>query len=146
MLREVGEQLDIASRLQLLWQAYVPPPLAGHVHPTGYAHGQLQVRVDSPVWANRLRQQKQQLMQRLRRDPYLQKLQDIQVRVKPPSYAPAPQIVTPKPRTTRRRLSKGTARLLHSLAEGIDDPALRAALERLGENAEVTGEPSKPKK
>jgi hypothetical protein len=135
MLREVGGQLDVASRLQLLWQAHVPPPLAGHVRPTGYANGRLSVRVDASVWASRLRQQKQRVMQRLRRDPFLQQLQDIQVRVKPPGDVP--RIAISKPRRTHRRLSQGAARLLHSLAKEVRDPALRAALERLGASAEA---------
>ena len=128
-LRAVGEDV----RLSALWAGLAPPHLVGHFRPVAYAHGQLTLHADSPVWASRLRHQQQAIRDRLKSDPYFQDLVKLTVRAVPHGIGDlgAPAV----PRSQTKRFSSLTAALLGQVAQGEADPALRAALERLAKTA-----------
>ncbi len=128
-LRAVGEDV----RLSALWAGLAPSPLVSHVRPVAYAHGQLTLHADSPAWASRLRQQQQAIRDRLRTDPYFQDLVKLAVRIVP-TGANDVGSATGR-RSAARTFSAATASLLGQVADGENDPALRAALERLAKTA-----------
>ena len=122
-----SHERDIAHQLTSVWNDRIEPPLAAHTHPISYRVGRLVVHADSSLWANRLRHQQTHSMQTLRQHPLFEDLVELRVRVKPLSQ--------PKPTQRHRphlRLSEASTRVIQAVAEDIKDPALKAALERLG--------------
>lgn len=128
-LRAVGEDV----RLSALWAGLAPSPLVNHVRPVAYAHGQLTLHTDSAVWASRMRQQQQTTLDRLRADPYFQDLVKLTIRVTPAGANDVGPAAAR--RSTTKNFSPATATLLGQVADGENDPALRAALERLAKTA-----------
>ena len=96
------------------------------VEPQFYCHGRLFVVVPGSAFAARLRQERADLLVRLREEPGLSDIREIVVRViedRVPRLMPS----APFP---GRRYPQAT-RCLVSLADAVDDPALKASLARL---------------
>jgi hypothetical protein len=129
--RAVAEYLDETTRLQAVWHAHVPEPLASHGRPIRVAGGILTVHADTSVWANRLLQQQFTLLSCLVREPLLQHLTGLKIKVSPlPAAGSVPAPKAPPP-SRHPAFSGATGRLLRSVAAGIEHPALRAAMLRL---------------
>lgn len=128
-LRAVGEDV----RLSALWAGLAPSVLVRHVRPVGYAHGQLTLHTDSPVWASRVRHEQQAIRDRLRTDPYFQDLVKLTVRVTPVGLHDVG--LSPGRVARTKNFSANTAVFLGQVAKEESDPALRAALERLAKTA-----------
>lgn len=122
----IQQRRDWLQALQTTWQQHVGLPLSSHTRPVSYRSGRLLVHADGSIWADRVRQQHDRLMQTLRQDPVFEGLMQVSVRVAPTETAS--QAV--KHRSVR--LSATSATLINSTATAIDDPELRAALQRLG--------------
>lgn len=137
--RALSSRVGEDSRLRQAWHGCVSEPLASHVRPVRYTAGLLFVHVDTPAWASRLRHQQPALVTALRRVPAFRDLADLRVRVVPrESSSPA---VKTAPRSPSR-LSAEAAKAVAQAARTIDNPGLRAALERL---AQASGGPRPPK-
>lgn len=132
VLARLGVWPEERAVLEDLWRRHIQPPLSAHVRPLRYVQGMLRVQADSPVWASRLRHYEQELLGRLRFEPYFKDLRTIRVRVNPsPGILP---VGRPRPARRPNRLSADSARAIRGMADGIADPALRTALERLAAN------------
>lgn len=129
-LRELGMPADVARlpEIRSAWSEAVGEPLARHVDPIRFTRGRLVLRADSPVWVSRVRHLHETIVARLRERALFRELIDIEVRAAPPRPPSGSGPAARRPRA----LSSGTRRLLESVAADIDDPALRAALARLG--------------
>ena len=125
-----SRERDTARQLQAVWNDRIELPLATHTHPTSYRAGRLVVHADSSVWANRLRHQQEHAMQALRQDPFFEDLVELRVRV-----APLSQTSPTDSQRPQARLSEASTRVIKAVAADIKDPALKAALERLGAGA-----------
>ena len=125
-----SHERDIAHQLESVWNDRIELPLAAHTHPTSYRAGRLLVHADSSVWANRLRHQQIHAMQTLRQDRFFEGLVELRVRVAPPSETSLTDSNRPQ-----ARLSEASTRVIKAVAADIKDPALKAALERLGARA-----------
>lgn len=137
--RAVSAYLDETTRLRAIWHAHVPEPLASYTHPVRTTGGRLIVQADTPVWANRLRQQQFTLVSRLIRDPALRHLAGLTIKVVPRSVAPAENSAS-RPAVRRPALSSTTGRLLRSVAGAIEDRNLRSSLLRLAElSGDISG-------
>jgi hypothetical protein len=123
-LRGLGAALAARDALLQRVRRALPDEIAPHC--TGAAlEGQvLRLLADSAAWATRLRYLGRELARALRADGIA--LSVVEVRVLPPDAR--------RERTRRRgaRPSGDAARCVEQTAEGVDDPALRAALLRLG--------------
>ncbi len=119
-----------AHQLQSVWNDRIELPLAAHTHPTSYRVGRLVVQADSSVWAHRLRHQQEHAMQTLRQDPFFEDLVKLSIRV-----APLSQTRPTDSHRPQARLSEASTRVIKAVAADIKDPALKAALERLGARA-----------
>lgn len=90
--------------------------------------------------ATQLRFQLPDLLKKLKADPHptLQKIQDIQCKVHP-TFLPNRQPVVSKNKQPMQKPSPETARMMHELAESIDDPKLKEVMRRIaghGDGAE----------
>jgi hypothetical protein len=134
--RRMAVYLGESGRLKTVWHQTVTPPLIHHSAPLSYSRGCLEIQVDSAAWATRVRHTQSMLIARLREIPGFQDLRELKIRIEPP--APAVPVVQTLPARPLIKPPAQTARLLRSLAGDIDDPALRAALERLSETIAPT--------
>ena len=137
VLRRLQGYIGEAARLRTAWNRCVGEPLVSHSQPISFTQGRLVVHVDTPAWASRVRQRQQEIIQTLRRHAWLNALRQIQVRVQP--SARSMQIGEPVDASRRpTQLSPHIARLVRKVADDIADPALRTALQRLGDDAAGT--------
>ena len=127
VFRRWSHERDIARKLECAWNDRVGPPLSAHTRPASYRAGRLVVHADSSLWANRLRHQQKYTMQTLRQHPFLVDLMELAIRVAPLSQARLTDSGGPQ-----ARLSEASTGVIKAVAEDIKDPALKAALERLG--------------
>lgn len=128
-LRELGLPADVARlpEINAAWAEIVGAAFAEHVHPVRYTGGKLVLRASSTVWVSKVRHSHQTLSQALRQQPIFKDLVGLEVRAAPLERR---QQKTRQP--NRQNLSAATRQLLDAVATDIADPALRAALERLG--------------
>lgn len=128
-LRELGMPTDVARlpEINAAWTETVGAAFAGHVRAVRYVGGKLMLRASSTVWVSKVRHSHETLSQALRQQPIFRDLVGLEVRAAP--LARGEQ--KPAPRS-RRSLSATTRHLLEAVASDTADPALRAALERLG--------------
>jgi hypothetical protein len=104
-------------------RAALPPPLGAHCLSAGLSERGLVLTADSPVWATRLRFSVPRITEHL---PDVPPGRAVRVRVRPADTS-AGRLQTKR----RLTLSARNARLLRETAEGIADPELSRALERL---------------
>jgi hypothetical protein len=142
--RRLAVYLGGADRLRTIWQQCVSPPLVHHSTPMVYAKGILEVRVDSAAWATRMRLMQTELLGRIGALPGFENLRDMKVRIEPDAVA-APKSGTDGSPANQslRRPPVATGRLFSSLAADVDEPALKAALERLGRTLGPAGKPGR---
>jgi hypothetical protein len=133
LIKQLEAYLDQSSRLSILWRQCVQPPLADHAHPSNYVRGRLEIECHGSAWASRLRHNQNELLRQLRQLPGFEDLRELRVRVVPLQRAVS---VPPAARAgAASRMPATAAALMQSLAETVTDPALRAALQRLGKDA-----------
>jgi len=127
-LRELFSAAQRLGKLQTLLAAQLEPAAREHCQVASWQNGCLLLLASNGHWATRLHYQQRRLQRLLQALPEFAGLQKIQIKVRPPSsqvsYA-----------GRKAELSAGAADSLNSAAEGIQDPRLRAALERLARNA-----------
>lgn len=136
LLREVkplralfGEARRI-DRLQQLVDSELQPAAREHCHVASWREGQLLLIVTDGHWATRLRYQQRRLLRQLQAFEEFAGLERIHFKVQPPPPARhSPRRTTP--------LSASAADNLQATAEGIRDPKLRAALERLASRGRI---------
>ncbi|MFO8024128.1 DUF721 domain-containing protein [Thiohalophilus sp.] len=127
---QLADLITTTRRLRHLNQSLLSvldQPLTDHCRIARYDSEQLVIQTDSPVWASRLRYYVPTLLQELKQNiPDLQGLKSIKIHVAPVTPAP---VEKPPP---QREISPAASRDIYAMAEAIEDPALRAALQRLG--------------
>jgi len=132
LLRKLGVEAEQLARLCESWSRAVDAPLRDHALPIGYQNGTLIIHTTSAVWASKIRHQHKALRERLRRQAGLEALVELRIRVRPPQTLSQPR--RPKGKRPPQRFSRKTAALIRGVARDIDDPTLRAAMERLADN------------
>lgn len=116
------------DRLQELVNSQLQPAARPHCHVASLREGTLLLIVTDGHWATRLRYQQRRLHRQLMSLEDFAGLTRILFKVQPPDaprYKPAPP----------PRLSPQAAGNIAETAQGISDPRLRAALERLASHA-----------
>ena len=116
------------EKLQALVETQLEPAAREHCLVASWQAGCLLLLTSNGHWATRLHYQQRRLQRALQQLPEFADLQKIQVKVRPPNTQVAYQGHTVE-------LSQSAAESLNCAAEGIRDPKLRAALERLARNA-----------
>ena len=127
-LRALFSAAQRLGRLQALVEAQLEPPAREHCQVASWSESRLLLVTSNGHWATRLHYQQRRLQRLLQVLPEFAGLEKIQIKVRPPSGQVAYE-------ANRVELSEAAADSLCSAAEGIDDPKLRAALERLARNA-----------
>ncbi len=115
------------------WQQ-LDDEMVARAMPAKYLDGELTLKVTSPVWANRIRLQSQDLLERLRHVDGFRDIRSIIVKVCPADREDNDYSVREKSvkyRHKKDRISAQSARLISEAADAIDDPDLKQALLRL---------------
>ncbi|MFW9078159.1 DUF721 domain-containing protein [Pseudomonas sp. P2757] len=116
------------GHLQRLVDSQLQPAAREHCLVASWREGLLQLVVTDGHWATRLRYQQKRLQRQLQMFDEFANLTRIQFKVRPPTLQPGAA-------THSMDLSTDAAATIQSTAEGISDPNLRAALERLAAHA-----------
>lgn len=130
-LRNIVQHAKYFVTLQKIVHQHLPEAAAEHCHLANYHQGRLVLIIDNAHWATRLRYQQNQLVSRLCQHVEFKNLQRIQLKIRP-SSAFNDAIDKKKPRL---EISAQAGQAINNCAETIEDPKLRAALERLARNA-----------
>ena len=120
-LFSAAQRLD---RLQHLLESQLQPAAREHCHLASWREGCLLLIVTDGHWATRLRYQQRRLQRQLQLIEEFAGLQRILFKVQP-AYHPQ------RPVNQSMVLSSAAAESIQTTADGISDPKLRAALERL---------------
>ena len=131
-LRLLLNQAERLEHLQRLLESQLQPAAREHCHVASWRDGTLLLVVTDGHWATRLRYQQKRLLAALQAMEAFGNLRRILYKVQPP-------LVPAKRGGHAAELSNSAAESLRDTAEGITDPKLRAALERLAAHA-----PGKP--
>ena len=116
------------EHLQRLLESQLQPAAREHCHVASWRDGTLLLVVTDGHWATRLRYQQKRLLAALQAMEAFGNLRRILYKVQPP-------LVPAKRGGHAAELSTSAAASLRDTAEGIADPKLRAALERLAAHA-----------
>jgi hypothetical protein len=116
------------GHLQRLLESQLQPAARAHCHVASWREGCLQLVVTDGHWATRLRYQQKRLLRQLQMFDEFARLTQIRFKVQPPLVQRGPVGHAPD-------LSTDAAATIQETADGISDPGLRAALERLAAHA-----------
>ncbi|QRR30769.1 DUF721 domain-containing protein [Pseudomonas simiae] len=116
------------GRLQRLLETQLQPAAREHCRVASWREGNLLLIVTDGHWATRLRYQQKRLQRQLMVFEEFAGLTRIQFKVQPPTTQPG--VVE-----HIHDLSPNAAETIQATAEGISNPGLRAALERLAAHA-----------
>ncbi|UFH51726.1 DUF721 domain-containing protein [Pseudomonas sp. KNUC1026] len=123
-LKALFSQTLRITRLQRLLDSQLQPAARAHCRLASWREGTLLLIVTDSHWATRLRYQQKRLQRDLQALPEFAGLSRVLFKVRPP-------LAHAKVTGAASQLSSNAAESLHETAQGISDPALRAALERL---------------
>ena len=123
-LKALFSQAQRLAQLQRLVESQLQPAAREHCHVASWREGTLLLIVTDGHWATRLRYQQKRLLRQLQMMEAFSSLTRINFRVQPVAGV-APAAGHPMDISTR------SAQNIHATAEGITDPKLKAALERL---------------
>ncbi len=129
-LQSLFNQAQHLAQLQQLLDSQLQPAARPHCHVASLRQGSLLLVVTDGHWATRLRYQQRRLLRQLQTFEAFAGLERILFKVQPSVERQAPV------RTVQ--LSASAAETLHEAAQGIADPRLRAALERLASRSGKT--------
>ncbi|MFJ4054633.1 DUF721 domain-containing protein [Pseudomonas sp. NPDC089743] len=127
-LRLLLNQAERLAHLQRLLESQLQPAAREHCHVASWRDGTLLLVVTDGHWATRLRYQQKRLLAALQAMEAFGNLRRILFKVQPP-------LVPAKQGGNTTELSNNAAAGIRGSAEGITDPKLRAALERLASHA-----------
>ena len=131
---QVHNIVAATRRLQVLTEAlreYLPSEERTHLR-TLTMTGQGSVMwVDSPAWATRFRYNAPVFLDLLRKLPGAEKITTLQVKTLPREMLEVPESLP------LRRLSAEAEQIISACAAHIEDPMLRAALQRLASNTTI---------
>ena len=123
-LRALLEKSRQLERLQALFQSRLEPAAREQCRVASFETGVLKLVVTSSQWATRMRYQQKRLIRDLQTFNEFATLTKIHCRVQPPLVKKAPPV-----RTMPR--SQGASASLRETADYVEDPGLKAALQRL---------------
>ena len=121
---ETRRALDDAAQLVELVSRNVPADAARHLLFCRLHDGKLRLVLDSAAWVARLRFGERALVRTL-------KQQGLEIRQVSWHISPREQVTVPAPRQTVRQRNARTARLIHSVADDMQDDTLGRAMRRL---------------
>ncbi|APC17859.1 RNA-binding protein [Pseudomonas frederiksbergensis] len=116
------------GHLQRLLESQLQPAAREHCHVASWREGSLLLIVTDGHWATRLRYQQKRLQRQLQMFDEFASLTRILFKVQPPTVQQGAVGHT-------MDLSSDAAATIQATADGISDPKLRAALERLAAHA-----------
>ncbi|MFK3797606.1 MULTISPECIES: DUF721 domain-containing protein [unclassified Pseudomonas] len=129
-LKAIFNHAQRLAHLQRLLESQLQPAAREHCHVASWREGTLVLVVTDGHWATRLRYQQKRLQRQLVAFREFANLTRLSLKVQPSITRGA---VPGQPRD----LSPVAAEALNEAAEGITDPKLRAALERLAAHGKV---------
>lgn len=128
---QVGNLVTAARRMQALTETLrecLPSDERSHLRALTLTAQHAVVWVDSPAWATRFRYNAPAFLSLLNKFPGAEKVTALQIKILPREMHDAPESLP------LRRLSPEAGEIISACAAHIEDPQLRAALQRLASN------------
>jgi hypothetical protein len=125
-LKSLYSQVQQQQQLLAAVRKALPPNLARHCSAASLNGGVLNLFTDSPVWISKMRFLAPKLLSKLRSQH--PGIASIAVRCEAPTKS-----ISRRPKLPAARHSNAAARSVKDSAEGVSNPALRAALQRLAQ-------------
>jgi hypothetical protein len=122
-LQTLFQEAQRLGQLQQLLDSQLQPAARPHCRVASWRAGSLLLVVNDAHWATRLRYQQRRLLRQLQTFDEFAGLERIHFKVQPQVERRTPERNT--------RLSSAAAETIQEAAEGISNPLLKAALERL---------------
>lgn len=134
-LKALFSQAQRLAQLQRLVESQLQPAAREHCHVASWREGTLLLVVTDGHWATRLRYQQKRLQRALQQLDAFVSLNRIQFKVQPTASSPriGGHVMD---------ISSKSAENIQATAEGISDPNLRAALERLASHGKGNKNPA----
>lgn len=123
-LKGLFHQARAVERMQVLVNSVLEPAAREHCRAASYKDGLLRLLVTDSQWATRIRYQQKRLIRQLQAYSEFATLTKIHCKVQPPLVKNATPV-------RKMRRSEVAAESLIETSRQIEDPNLRAALERL---------------
>ena len=123
-LKGLFHQARAVERMQVLVNSVLEPAARDHCRAASYKDGLLRLLVTDSQWATRIRYQQKRLIRQLQAYSEFATLTKIHCKVQPPLVKNATPV-------RKMRRSEVAAESLIETSRQIEDPNLRAALERL---------------
>ncbi|PWB33790.1 DUF721 domain-containing protein [Pseudomonas sp. SDI] len=133
-LKALFSQAQRLAQLQRLLESQLQPAAREHCHVASWREGTLLLIVTDGHWATRLRYQQKRLQRQLQALEAFASLNRILFKVQPTA-------TTPRVGGHPMDISSESAQNIQATAEGISDPKLRAALERLASHGKAKEAP-----
>jgi len=133
-LKALFSEAQRLAHLQRLLESQLQPAAREHCHVASWREGCLLLIITDGHWATRLRYQQRRLQRQLQAFDEFANLAKILFKVQPPTAGRRAPGRTPD-------LSPAAAESLQAAADGVSDPKLRAALERLASHAKPRENP-----
>lgn len=131
-LKAIFSHAQRLAHLQRLLESQLQPAARAHCHVASWREGTLLLVVTDGHWATRLRYQQKRLQRQLVAFKEFANLTRLQLKVQPATVHQAPM-------GQARDLSYSAAETITETADGISDPKLKAALERLAAHGHAKG-------
>ena len=128
-LRQLTQGAVDLKPFQGAWDDILPKEALDYIQPAFYRDGKLTVWVDSPVWANWIRHRNSLIISRIQ-ERRLPEVHTLVVRLSPQSRSRTKSESTTNG-SQDRKTDANTDQIVNQTAEGIADPQLRGALQRL---------------
>lgn len=129
-LKAILSHANRLGHLQRLLESQLQPAAREHCHVASLREGSLLLIVTDGHWATRLRYQQKRLQRQLQMFDEFSGLTRILFKVQPPT-------IQQRSAGHTIELSTSAAATIQASADGITDPSLRAALERLAAHAKA---------
>ena len=130
-LRQLIAKAEALIEIEQELKNHLDPGLTQHCHVANLRHDCLIIAVDNAMWATRLRFIIPTLLQQLKKQSPLKKLNAIDYFILPNDE------IRMEPTKHVTSLSKESAKLIDEIAKTISHDKLRGVLERLAENGEL---------
>ena len=119
------------TQIKILLNQSLDYQIAEHIEVCKVEKNLLILLTDSPVWATRLRYMQQQIIGRLHQYALTKNISKISIKVRPLNL----KNQKPKQASRHMALSKSAADQILEETQGISDPKLKAAFERIAKHA-----------
>jgi hypothetical protein len=144
-LQTVYTKIHMLDMLNQKIQSHLEPGIAKFCQVANLVNGKLILIAANGSIATQLRFQSGDLLRKFRQDPMLKSILSIECKVRPAQNQLSSRLAEKTPKSMPG-LSQQTAEIVNTIAESIEDPALREVMTRIAKRVKLPAEQGEGKK